>query len=245
MALSRVRLHELFFESSVSIAASTDLSQCELVFADAVAHFDMDVFACGEVDLSAPERNVMHVLHWPDTWRKFYLTSGFAARDPLVENLRGRRAPFTWSDMRADKTISGAGTEALREIAAHGWTEGLALPIPRSETQIGLVSLVGRRGPLEDKERDFLCSLGFLFHERVRLLAPRQAIAVLPSGMTKREIEALQQIGRGGTDADIARELGVSAATAHEFVEKAKRRLKASSRAQAIALAVSLAIVSL
>ena len=43
----------------------------------------------------------------------------------------------------------------------------------------------------------------------------------------------------------IATALGISVSTAHEFVEKAKRKLKAKSRAELIAVAVSLAFIDL
>jgi DNA-binding CsgD family transcriptional regulator len=186
----------------------------------------------------------MLVVHWPPAWRKFYLESGFVGRDPILEALAKRKPPFTWSDLRADRSISALGTQALREVAAHGWTEGLVVPIPRSVDRIGLVSLAGQRGSFDDEEIRFLSTLSFVFHERVRLLAPKCGVAVPPQGLTAREAEALLCVASGDDDARIATRMGVGKPTAHEFVEKAKRKLKASNRSQAVALAVSMGLIS-
>jgi DNA-binding CsgD family transcriptional regulator len=62
-----------------------------------------------------------------------------------------------------------------------------------------------------------------------------------PVGLASREIDALQPIARLGTGRDVARKLGISPSTAHGHFEKAKRKIKVSTRAEAIA--VSLAIV--
>jgi two-component system nitrate/nitrite response regulator NarL len=59
-----------------------------------------------------------------------------------------------------------------------------------------------------------------------------------------REIDCLRLIARGATDREVGRKLGISQSTAHEHFERAKKKLKVSSRAEAIAIAVSLAIVA-
>jgi DNA-binding CsgD family transcriptional regulator len=94
------------------------------------------------------------------------------------------------------------------------------------------------------KEKSLLAMLSYCFQERLRNLAPRHGFAVPPVGLTKREIDTLQLIARGATDREIARKLGISPSTAHEHFETAKEKLKVSTRAEAIAIAVSLAIVA-
>ena len=63
-------------------------------------------------------------------------------------------------------------------------------------------------------------------------------------GLTKREIDCLRLIARGITDREVGKKLGISTSTAHEHFETAKKKLKASTRAEATAIAVSLAIVA-
>ena len=49
----------------------------------------------------------------------------------------------------------------------------------------------------------------------------------------------------GATDRAIAKAMGVAPSTAHEFVEKAKRKLKTRSRVEMVAVAASLGIIDL
>jgi LuxR family transcriptional regulator, quorum-sensing system regulator BjaR1 len=227
--------------SAISIAP--DPKACSRIFLKAIAAFKIDTFACGEVDLAALERTVFYAIGWPDTFRKFYFGAGMIRRDPLLDALKRRHAPFTWSELWRDRKASAFGSKALQVIAEHGWTEGLAVPIPRGDQRFGLVSLAGQRRAFDADEKSLLAMLSYCFHERLRNLAPKHGFAIPPVGLTKREIDALRLIARGATDRDVARKLGISPSTAHEHCETAKRKLKASTRAEAIAIAVSLAIV--
>jgi LuxR family transcriptional regulator len=56
-------------------------------------------------------------------------------------------------------------------------------------------------------------------------------------------MDCLRLVGAGKSDRAIATKLGIAVGTAHEYVENAKRKLKARSRAETIAVAVSLGII--
>jgi DNA-binding CsgD family transcriptional regulator len=162
----------------------------------------------------------------------------------VVNALKYRHGPFTWSELWRDGKWPAAGTKVLQVVAEHGWTEGLVVPIPRGDQRFGLVSLLCQRRAFDADEKSALAMLSYCFHERLRNLVPKHGFAAPPVGLTGREIEALRLIARGATDRDVARKLGISPSTAHEHFEKAKRKLKVSTRAEAIAIAVSLAIVA-
>jgi LuxR family transcriptional regulator, quorum-sensing system regulator BjaR1 len=229
-----------------ALSAAPDPKACLRIFRRAIAPFKIDSFACGEVDLAAPERTVFYAIDWPDSYRRFYFGNGLSQRDPLLEALKGRHEPLTWSELQRDrKQWSAIGTRALQVIAEHGWTDGLAVPIPRGDQRFGLVSLqAGKRRPFDANDKSALAMLSYCLHERLRNLAPTYGFAIPPVGLTGREIDALRLIARGATDRDVARKLGIAPSTAHEHIEKAKLKLQVSTRAEAIAIAVSLAIVA-
>jgi DNA-binding CsgD family transcriptional regulator len=227
-----------------AISLAPDPGACTAVFHNAVSRFAIDAFSCGEVDLNVLERTVFYSISWPTSFRRFYFGAGMMRRDPMIDGLRVYHEPFTWSDLRREHKWKTLGTEGLQVIADHGWTEGLAVPIPRGGERIGLVSLMFRdRGP-EPPDKSLLAMLSFCFHERLRNLVPRHGFALPPAGLTRREIDTLRLIALGDTDRKVAGKLGISPATAHEHFEKAKRKLKVSTRAGAIAIAVSLGIVT-
>ncbi len=225
------------------ISASSDPAICASIFQKAVAAFDSDAFACGEVDLRALQRTVFYVIHWPESWRKFYFETGLLQRDPLLDMLKGRHEPLTWTELRQAGKWPAVGTQAAQIIADHGWTEGLAVPIPRGGQRFGLVSLCFRGRGLDAEDKSLLAMLSRAFHERLRNLVSEHGFARPPAGLTRSEIDTLRLVALGLTDREAARKLGISTATAHEYFEKAKRKLKASTRAEAAAIAVSLGIV--
>lgn len=56
--------------------------------------------------------------------------------------------------------------------------------------------------------------------------------------LTARERDVLVLVARGCDDAEIGNTLGLTKTTAHSYVERAKRRLGAATRAQAVATAL-------
>jgi LuxR family transcriptional regulator, quorum-sensing system regulator BjaR1 len=233
-----------FADAVSAILAAADPKTCSALFAKALAAFEISTFASGEVDLAHLERTVFYAIAWPESFRKFYVSSGLIQRDPLVDALRRRHLPFTWSELRRDRRLSLLGSEALQKCADNGWTEGLAVPIQRGDRRFGLVSLACQRRSFSAEEKSLLTILSLCFHERVRNFAPKYGFALPPVGLSKREIECLRLIARGATDREVSRKLAISSSTAHEYIEKAKKKLKVSTRAEAIAIAVSLAIVA-
>jgi len=216
---------------------------CAALFRDAIAPFGFDTFACGEVDLKIRERCVFYIIDWTESWRQFYFQSGMIERDPLIEAIAFRDEPFTWTELRQDKKLAKIGTASLDRSAAEGWVEGLVVPLARGDGRIGIVSMAGHQREPSQAVRAFLCLISVCLYGHVRGLVAREGFAVPPAGLTAREIECVRLVARGQSDIAIARALGIAPSTAHEFVEKAKRRLQTRSRAEMVAVAVSLGII--
>lgn len=219
--------------------------ECAALFACLIASFGFNAFASGEVDFGDPSRSTVHIINWPARWSDFYRTSGLIDRDPFIEALLFRKVPFTWSEMRADPSFFRTGARVLNLASAAGWREGLVVPVRQASERIGFVSLVGSRSCISLVDRKYLILTATCLHNHVRTLVGRHGFAVAPAGLTPREIEALRLVVKGMSDAAIGRALGIASSTAHEFVEKAKRKMNVRSRAQLAALAVSLAIVNI
>jgi DNA-binding CsgD family transcriptional regulator len=233
------------YQFNMALREAGKLADCAALFRAAIAPFGFDTFACGELDMSDRERAVFYIIDWSESWRAFYMGSGLINRDPIVAELTHRRAPYSWSDLRAERKLARAGSEALDLAAAAGWTEGLVVPLRSSGNRVGLVSLAGDRLIDDPETRAYLCLIAVCLHAHARSLVPREGFAIPPMGLTPREIEALRLVARGMADADIARALGIARSTAHEFVEKAKHRLKTRSRAEMIAVAVAFGIIDI
>ena len=233
------------YRFNMCVMGSPTLTECRSMFRDAIAAHGFTTFACGELDLRDRDRTVFHIIDWTEEWTRFYLRTGLLNRDPVVEALAARTSSFTWSELRADRTFSRAGQEALSLAAAAGWTEGLAVPLPQGGSRRGLVSMAGTRPVTDPAIIAYLTLISICLFHHARTLVPSQGFAIPPAGLTEREIECLRLVARGLSDKAIATTLGIAVSTAHEFVEKAKRRLKVKSRPELVAVAVSLGIVGL
>jgi DNA-binding CsgD family transcriptional regulator len=214
-------------------------------FRAAIAPFGFDSFASGDVDLERRERVVLHVVGWTEAWRKFYFDSSLIDRDPLLDALAYRDEPFTWSDLRRDRRLAQVGATALDTAAAEGWVEGLVVPMTRRRSMIGLVSLVGHQRDPAPETCAWLALISVCFYGHARILAARDGCVPVPAALTPREVECVRLVARGMSDRQISLSIGVAPSTAHEFVEKAKHRLGAKSRAELAAIAVSLGIVDI
>jgi LuxR family quorum sensing-dependent transcriptional regulator len=215
------------------------------LFRSAVTPYGFDTFACGVVDLEHRERHVFYLIDWPEDWRLFYLRSGLIERDPVIDALVVRHQPFTWTDLRKDRKFKQAGREALERAAAAGWSEGLVVPLSRGARRIGLVSLVGHNTEISSEDRAFLCLISICLHTHVRTLVVNGGFAAPPAGLTSRELACIRLVALGSTDGAIAKALGIAASTAHEFIEKAKRKLKTRTRVEMVAIAAALGIIEL
>jgi len=233
------------FQAYTQIRRQASVTDATAVFRRHVAPFGFVTFACGELDLSDRDRSVYYVIDWPESWRKFYLNSRFIQRDPIIDSLAYRREPFTWSDLRRDRKFGKSGREALQLLASHGWVEGLIVPLPGAYGRMGLVSLVGTKGELDRESKAHLTLICVGFHYHVKALAARQGFARPPAGLTPRELACIRRVAKGESDARVAAALHVAPSTAHEFIEKAKQRLKVRTRPELIAVAAVLGIIDL
>ncbi len=226
------------------LATAPDPAACIGVFKTAAANFQVSAFACGEVDLAERRRCVFYAVDWPDKWRQFYRQSELVERDPLLEALQRHSGPFSMSELQRKRKMAVAGSEAIRMAAQEGWVDVLAVPVSRGGERFGLTTLFFPYEIRDAGVRASLATLSRALLDRLRYFAPTHGFFLPPAGLTPREIECLQLIARGGRDQEAAKTLGISSSTVNEHIEKAKAKLNAATRAQAIAVAVSLAIIA-
>lgn len=221
------------------------VSACGSLFRSAIAPFGLAALACGEVDLSDRDRNVLFLAEWPEDWRRYYAESGFIERDPILNALSLYRGTFTFGDIIRDRRFfARPEREAFRVGAEQGWGRGMAVALPRGGNCFGLVTLLGRGGEFGADERVYLRLISECLLARVRALGERVTYVLPPAGLSKREIEAARLVSHGLSDSEIAVALGISYSTAHKHVEAARRRLKAANRAHMGALCVAMGIAT-
>ncbi|MDQ2763804.1 MAG: autoinducer binding domain-containing protein, partial [Pseudomonadota bacterium] len=67
-----------------------------------------------------------------------------------------------------DRKLARVGREALDLIAAHGWNEGLVVPLPQGGSRMGLVSMVGHRLVTDPAVIGYLTLISICLHSHAR-----------------------------------------------------------------------------
>ncbi len=204
------------------------------LFAAAVRPLGITAFAMGRMpDATGP--GMLFSVRWPG-WIDHYAFNGFVSADIVIDETLRSLNPFIWSELQQRR--SGEGAQVFEECGRFGWLDGFTIPVQGPDGRRGLISLAAPSS---------LSSLGEVGRtELIRLAEAAYAEAWtlakgkpgVPLGLSAREQQALLLVAEGQDDAAIARIMSISTSTAHAHVERAKRRLGASTRAQAVAMAI-------
>jgi LuxR family quorum sensing-dependent transcriptional regulator len=214
-------------------------------FRDEAEHFGCSAFALGELPRTG-SRGIppFFVSTWPSRWLEVYFGEYFAVGDPTVEHARAAVLPATFSDLRRRQQAAGGSIKVFEAAAAHGWPEGLSIPVHGPNGYSGIVALAAETRELSPPDRAALHLMALYLHERLKeLMAP--APSPDRPRLSRGEIECLQWLVAGKSDWEMGEILGISEATAHWRIEKAKKKLGVKTRAQIAALAIKHGYVTL
>ncbi|MBI1217454.1 MAG: hypothetical protein GC186_02810 [Rhodobacteraceae bacterium] len=215
------------------LTAADSIDALAAVFVAAIAPFGFTACACGAYLPAArgPEPHFFFQ-HWPAAWTALYTRRNFHAADFSVAEARRRLVPFTWVDVRAQRTLSRAEQDVWDTVNAWGWSDGLSIPIHGPGGYFGLVAMAGTRAP-SAAEQDQLHLLALRMHDRCRVLTGLATFSEPEQTLTTRELECLRWVAAGKTDWEIARIVGLSRETAKTHVDAGRRKLGAATRAVA------------
>jgi LuxR family transcriptional regulator, quorum-sensing system regulator BjaR1 len=225
------RVREVF---DGAVDAINSLDELGARFERAIRRFGLTHFAIGT--LPRPDRESrLWLTNWPASWVERYALNGYAAEDIAVHEALRSPEPRSWDELKA--RYPGQGQRILAAAADYGWRDGFIVPVHDPDGEKGLVATMGPELAFAGPEsRATTVALALATFEKARTLYRQKPD---PSPLTRREREALQLVARGLDDQGIARALGVTRSSAHAYVERAKKRLGAATRAQAVALALA------
>lgn len=210
---------------------------------DALREFGFEFFCFSS--FARPDQKfeeVMWACRVPDEWLKLYLERDYAHHDPSIRMCKRTVYPFKYTEAPYDPEREPRAAEVMQRAREFRVENGLLIPIPGPAGCIGNVWVGGYQPDLSLCSRPAVHLMALYAFDRLRGVP-----APLPSKprLTQRECEVLTWIANGKSAWEIGEILEISKRTVDEHAQTAFRKLGASNRTQAVAIALRDRIIDL
>ncbi|WDD90760.1 LuxR family transcriptional regulator (plasmid) [Burkholderia sp. FERM BP-3421] len=181
---------------------------------------------------------------YPPAWSARYEDAGYAEIDPLIRQCLSRTVPLIWDDA----LFTGPAARLRAEAKAHGLVYGLSCPVHDRGGMFSMLCMA-TDFPFQHRQDNTLRLLSLaqllasFVHSAMRKLLECKAPAQNTCDLTTREREALQWAGRGKTAWEISKILGITQRTVVFHLTNAVRKMGATNRAQAVAMASARGVI--
>jgi LuxR family transcriptional regulator, quorum-sensing system regulator CciR len=230
-------LAEFFMEQH---GRKVPLPELKSSFATALKELGVRYFACcPHVDPLNPRNADLVFQNYPDEWVRYYSESGRFRIDPVFRFADERMVPFHWNDPEFRASLTAAQREMLIEGAGYGLVNGYTVPVRPPGAQTASCSVVPDSLPGIDPAtgQAVFVMASFMFDAMLR--AKSECSGVRSIVLSERERQCLELAAQGKDDWAIGLLLRISERTAHNHIERAKRRLGVCTRVQVIVQALS------
>lgn len=217
--------------------SALDAGACSKNFTKLARQFGFAKSVCGAWEgVGRNRKHRFFFADWPQSWQELYAREEFFQHDPVAIEARRRISAFWYSGIR-HQFASEKQKQIYEAFVAFGWKDCFAVPIHGPGSLQGLVTLTTRDELyLSRADCAVLETAARSVWERCRISEGFGISASDRPNLTARELECLQWAAAGKTDTEIAALIGVRPATTHFHIERAKKRLGAKTRAEAVGL---------
>lgn len=236
MRESLISAEMIAFAAACDAAATLD--QLECIWRERLVEMGFIFVALGvHADPLRPDRAAYVFQNYPEEWIAHFSAQRYHLVDPVYRAAEAGTGEFVWTDPEFLQPLSWRQRRILNEAREfglrHGRTHRLASILPLRAS----ASLVTREPDVPEEAYVAGKLINVVVHHRATqmCLASTPRFAVL----RRRERQCLELCASGVIDAEIARGLGLSVATVRRHIERARVRLGASTRIQAVARAIS------
>lgn len=181
--------------------------------------------------------------HGSNAWLSLYRESGMEQVDPIIQRALDDDAPFRWSDANVTHATRHRGYQTLKRDAGRGDGVAAAFRSRRHAGQLSLMSIAIAEPCIASRH---LFIVGQVLPHVHEMLVHAQAPATgAQTRLTGRELEVLRWVAAGKSNWEIGAILALSERTVKFHLSNVFAKLGAFNRAQALAKAVRLGLVSL
>lgn len=241
---------EQFIDQSRRAATPREL---ESLLADITAEMGFDFYALvHHVDLTPMRRDLRHmangslvaITNYPEAWVETYVARNMVGSDPVHLASHRTNVGFRWGDVGRYIRLSLDHRAMLDDTRHAGIEEGYTVPANVPGEANGSCTFAIRRGArLPDQNLAMAQLVGSFAFQAARSLVMRaqaqaQAQPPDPPQLTQRQLECVLLVGRGKSDWEIGRILGISEETVKHHLKQAREHYDVARRVQLVMRAV-------
>lgn len=218
------------------------LASCLEAIAERYGFSHVAIVTIPSSDEAGAEMKVL-MANWPEEFRQSFERCGLTRFSPVLRALRADPAPLLW-DL---ETLYGYDPDEepdaqVRLLLQAGWRAGAYFPVHGLTTFNGALLLAGGRDAPREEEAHELHLAAFAVFGI--LAASRFEENRRNNPLSQRERDCLKLAMLGKTSSEIGTILGVSEHTVSQHLASATRKVNASNRTHAVALAAQLGYLS-
>jgi DNA-binding CsgD family transcriptional regulator len=222
-------------------ARGASLPQLKKAFESALLELGIRHFACcSHVDPLNPRHAGLVFQTYPGDWVRYFSESGRYRIDPVFRYADERMVPFSWDDPAFRAGLTPLQLGILTEAEGRGLGHGYTVPIHPPGGQMASCSVVPDSGVIDRGAYQAVFMMAcFMFDAMLRGVVRERCSGTRPLQFSERERQCLELAAQGKDDWSIGSLLRISERTAHNHIERAKRRLGVCTRVQVIVQALS------
>jgi DNA-binding CsgD family transcriptional regulator len=217
------------------------LPELKKVFEKSLQELGIRYFACcSHVDPLAARSAAVVFQNYPQDWVRSFSESGRYRIDPVFRYADERMLPFSWDDAEFRASLTSVQREILVEAEAAGIGHGYTVPIHPPGAQMASCSVVPDVGVIDRSACQAVFTMAcFMFEAMLRGSPREECSGARAMQLSERERQCLELAAQGKDDWSIGSLLRISERTAHNHIERAKRRLGVCTRVQVIVQALN------
>jgi LuxR family quorum sensing-dependent transcriptional regulator len=173
---------------------------------------------------------------WPAGWFDLYTQNSYERDDPVVRHCRRTSVPFAWADAPFDRVKEPRALEVMNRAIDFRMSKGFITPIHGIGGFKAGISLGGQDIDLNEHSKPALHLMSLYAFEAICKLMDSQP--QMDHRLTARERETLSWASQGKTAYEIGAILHIGQRTVEEHLATAARKLGASNRTHAVAIAI-------
>ncbi|HET7575631.1 MAG TPA: LuxR family transcriptional regulator [Sphingomicrobium sp.] len=224
------RLSDRFAEAARTCGT---LARLGALLGDVALELGFHHFALLEhASLTASGASLLRIDNYPEAWAEEIIARAYAPDDPVHLASRRTNAGFGWHELGTLIRLERRHRKILSRGRHHGIAAGFTVPSNVPGQPSATCSFALRAGHDLPAARmrcaELIGTHALSAARRLRPPPPRRP------RLSRRELQCLRFVAMGKTDWEIARILGLSIDTAHQYVKRARAAYDAVSRTQLV-----------